>query len=72
VRRYHYRNPATLKIEGPWPLSVYANYVANGALSAASAATMLLWRKHAPETDGVPLCVLLDAAERAGAAPAGR
>jgi hypothetical protein len=38
--RFHYRNPQSGAVEGPFKLSVFADWVAKGALSAAQAASL--------------------------------
>ncbi len=57
--RFHYRAPDTREIVRAYPLSVFAGWLASGALPAQQAATLLVWRKGAAEDTAVPLSSLL-------------
>jgi hypothetical protein len=60
--RFHYRNPATGAVEGPFRLAAFADWRAKGALSADAVAALRVWRHGAPESDSQALADLLAAA----------
>jgi hypothetical protein len=57
--RFHYRNPQNGGIEGPYKLSVFRGWIAAGALSAADAASLRVWRAGAAESENRELGELL-------------
>jgi hypothetical protein len=57
--RFHYRAPVDGTIVRAYALSVFAGWMASGELSAAQAASLLVWRRGAAEDTAVPLSTLL-------------
>ena len=57
--RYVCRDPKTGELVPPYKLSVYRAWVADGKISAETAATTRFWPKGADESTGVPLATLL-------------
>ena len=53
------RDPLTKQLVPPYKLSVYRTWVAEGKISAETAATTLMWLHGADEATGVPLATLL-------------
>ncbi len=68
--RYHYKNPITGGVEGPWKLSAFKKWVGDGAIAPQEVATLRLWPQGATPESGVVLADLLVAkhGERRGAA----
>ena len=53
-----YRNPETKELHA-YKLSVFRNWVRDGAISAETAATTRLWLKGADEATGLPIVTVL-------------